>query len=148
KQMKETKGIRRSKPLRKQAEDAMRRKPLKKSVVTNRSLLRLVHELEVYQVELKLQNEELRNTQFELAATRDRYTGLYEFAPLAYMTFDKHGKILESNRMAATILGVEPGKILRTDLTKFIASESQDDWYLHRQAAFSNDTKQVCEIRL
>jgi PAS domain S-box-containing protein len=143
-----TKGFAQRRPLRKQAEEVIRKRPPRKSVVTNHDLRRLVHELEVHQVELKLQNEELRNAQLELATTRDRYTGLYDFAPLAYVTVDRNGKIFEGNLMAAALLGVERRNLFRADLTKFLTSESQDDWYLHRQAAFTNDTKQVCEIQL
>src|SRR5215469_9846075 len=95
---------------------------------TSRGLQRLVHDLEIHQVELNLQNEELRKAQVELAASRDRYTDLYEFAPIAYVTLDKQGRILESNLMAARLLGVERRSLLRANLTKFVSSESQDDW--------------------
>src|SRR5262245_20758725 len=143
KKQKEVAG--RRKALRIRAEEALRTRPSHKNTVKDQALRRLIHELEVHQVELKLQNEELRNAQVELAATRDRYTHLYEFARLAYLTLNKHGRILESNHMAARLLGMERRDLTRANLTKFIDSQSQDDWYLHCQAAFSNETKQVCE---
>src|SRR5262249_51360649 len=71
----------------------------------------------------------------------------YEFAPLAYVTLDRDGRVLESNRMATKILGVERRDLMRTSFTKFVTTESQDDWYLHRQDVFSSETTQVCEIR-
>jgi PAS domain S-box-containing protein len=108
----------------------------------------LVHELEIHQIELKLQNEELRNAQVELAASRDRYTDLYDSAPLAYLTLDKNGRVLESNRMAAEMFGAGQRGLTGAMLTKFIAAESQDDWYLHRQGALSGDPRQVCEIQI
>jgi PAS domain S-box-containing protein len=145
KEKKETSSRSRRKTLRKRAEETLRTMSHRKEAA-EKDLLRIVHELEIHQVELKLQNEELRNAQVELAATRDRYTDLYEFAPLAYITLDKDGKVIESNFMAAGMLGVERRDLVRVNLTKFVTSESQDDWYLHRQAAFSAEGRQVCEI--
>ena|SRR5215813_7966377 len=95
------KGRNQRKPLRKRAEDAMRKGVKPKKVETDRGLQHLVHELEIHEVELKLQNEELRNAQVELATSLDRYTELYDFAPLAYLTLDKHGTVLDSNFAAA-----------------------------------------------
>jgi PAS domain S-box-containing protein len=141
-------GANRSRPLRKLAEEKLRAKPARKKFANITDLQRLVHELEIHQVELKLQNEELRGAQVELAASRDCYTDLYESAPVAYVTLDKDGAILQSNLMAAELLGVERQDLVRANLVKFVHSESQDDWYLHRQAALLNDTKQVCEIKI
>jgi PAS domain S-box-containing protein len=73
---------------------------------------------------------------------------LYEFAPFAYIALDKDGRILESNLMAAKMFGIERRDLLHAKITRFITSESQDAWYLHREAAFSNETKQVCEIEI
>src|SRR5690242_20093409 len=78
----------------------------------------LVQQLQIHQVELKLQNEELRRTQVELALSRDRYTDLYEFAPIAYVTLDKRGIILEGNLMAAKLLGIERRSLWRANLAK------------------------------
>src|SRR5215813_4165084 len=140
------KGRNQRKPLRKRAEDAMRKGVKPKKVETDRGLQHLVHELEIHEVELKLQNEELRNAQVELATSLDRYTKLYDFAPLAYLTLDKHGTVLDSNFAAANMLGVTKQDLLRTNLSKFITNESQDNWYLHHRAAFLEETAQVYEI--
>src|SRR5215468_12375830 len=135
------------KGLRRRAEDTLRM-PSPEKKVTALGLRHLVHELEIHQVELKVQNEELRNAQLQLAESRDRYSKLYEFAPLAYVTLDRHGRVLEGNRMATRMLGVEPRDLKRASFTKFVTAESQDDWYLHRQAVSSSETTQVCEIRI
>jgi len=115
--------------------------------MTNEDVQRLVAELEIRQIELQVQNEQLRDAQKELAESCDRYSFLYDFAPVGYVTFDIDGTILESNRTAATMLGVKsPSSLLRSDLSKFVSSESQDAWYLQRRKAFLGDTKPVCEI--
>jgi PAS domain S-box-containing protein len=135
------------KRLRRQAEETLRTRSSKKKVKAP-DLRRLVQELEIHQVELKIQNEELRNAQVQLAESRDRYSGLYEFAPLAYVTLDRDGRVLESNRMATKMLGVEARDLLHASFTKFVTTESQDNWYLHRQAVSSSETTQVCEIKI
>jgi PAS domain-containing protein len=67
----------------------------------------LVHELQVHQIELEMQNEELRRTQSELEESRNRYSNLYDFAPLGYFTFDKNGIIIEVNLTGANLLCIE-----------------------------------------
>src|SRR4030042_6328875 len=64
----------------------------------------LVYELEVHRIELEMQNEELRETQQRLEASRDRYADLYDFAPLGYFSLDQHGRIREINLAAAEML--------------------------------------------
>src|SRR5215475_1741512 len=140
-------GIGGRKGLRRQAEETLRTRS-SKIKPDPLDLRRLVHELEIHQVELKIQNEELRNAQVQLAESRDRYSELYELAPLAYVTLDRDARVLESNRMATIMLGVERRGLMGAKFTKFITTESQDDWYLHRQAVFSGETAQVCEISI
>ena len=107
---------------------------------------RLVCELGTHQIELQLQNQELRSAQVELAESRDRYSNLYEFAPIGYVTLDEDGRILESNLTAATMLGVEREALLGANFSKFVSRESCGAFYLYCRAAFSDRTKRVCEI--
>lgn len=67
----------------------------------------MIHELRVYQIELEMQNEELRRMQGELGASQARYFDLYDLAPVGYVTVNEKGLIFEANLTAATLLGKE-----------------------------------------
>jgi PAS domain-containing protein len=94
---------------------------------------RLLHELRMHQIELEMQNEELRRTQEALEASRARYFDLYDMAPVGYFTLSEQGLILEANLTAATLLGVPRGALVKQPLTRSIVSEDQDIYYLHRK---------------
>ena len=86
----------------------------------------LIHELQVHQIELEMQNEELRKAQSEIEESRTRYSDLYDFAPVGYFTFDKHGLILEANLAAATELGVERSLLINKPFRAYIVTEDRD----------------------
>src|ERR1035438_7816387 len=67
---------------------------------------RLLHELEVHQIELEMQNDELQKTRDELAVALEKYTDLYDFAPVGYFSIDESGVILEANLTTTALLGV------------------------------------------
>lgn len=109
---------------------------------------RLLHELQVHQIELEMQNEELRRAQDELEASRDKYSDLYDFAPVAYFTIDEKGLIEESNLTGATLLGVERRALLRQPLSRFVSQKHQDAFYLHRKETLKSPEAQHCELDL
>lgn len=109
---------------------------------------RLVHDLRVHQVELEMQNEELRSTQEQLVAERGRYFDLFELAPVGYLTVDSDGAILEANLTAASLLGLSRGEIVGRQLTSFIFFADQDIHYLHRRRLETGGPMEVCELRL
>lgn len=82
---------------------------------------RLLHELRVHQVELEMQNEELRNSRAQAEAALERYTELYDFSPLAYFTVDRSGTILQTNLAAARLLGTERARLMHRRLGAFVA---------------------------
>jgi PAS domain S-box-containing protein len=108
----------------------------------------MLHELLVHQIELEMQNEELRRTQAELDAARARYFDLYDLAPVGYCTVSEKGMILEANLTAATLLGVAKGTLVKQPLTRFILPCDQDIYYRHRKLLFETCAPQVCELRL
>ncbi len=107
-----------------------------------------LHELRVHQVELEMQNEELRRTQQELEAARARYFDLYDLAPIGYCTIDKQGLILEANLTAASQLGLDRRALVKQPLTRFILPEDQDVYARLSGQLFVTGPPQVCELRL
>lgn len=106
----------------------------------------LVHELQVYQVELEMQNEELRGVQIDLQLSRDQYQDLFEFAPVGYLLVDRKGTISSANLTATTLLGVERSRLLGARISDFIAPEDQDILYLHLGEVFATDRKRSCQL--
>ena len=96
--------------LRRRAEEMLREKadqsPQDLASLSPDELQHTLHELRVHQIELEIQNEELRRTQFELKTARERYFNLYDLAPVGYVTLSEKGQILEANLTAAGLLGV------------------------------------------
>lgn len=88
---------------------------------TEEQTLRLVHELEAHQIELEMQNKELRRAQEELELSRNKYAELYDFAPVGYFTFDTDGLIKEVNLAGAQLLGIERRLLANKPFNSFIA---------------------------
>ncbi len=109
---------------------------------------RTLHELRVHQIELELQNEELRQAQAELDAARARYFDLYNLAPVGYCTVSEQGLILEANLTAAALLGVARSALVQRPLTSFILPEDQDIYYLYRKQLHGAGAPQACELRM
>lgn len=109
---------------------------------------RLMHELQVHEIELKMQNEELRRAQVELARSRDRLCDLYDFAPVGYVTLSREGLVLEANLAATKMLGVARQDLLGKPFSNFTAHESQDALYFLCQAIFSEGKPHVCDLLL
>ena len=96
--------------LRRRAEQALADRAVDVDQLASHEAQRLIYDLQVHQIELEMQNEELRRTQEELADSRDRYFDLYDLAPSGYLTLSEQGLILQANLTIATLLGVERGR--------------------------------------
>jgi len=138
--------------LRKQAEkiaqeDAVS-SPEKLEAMSPAEIRQTLHELRVHQIELTMQNEELRRIQEELDASRARYFDLYDLAPVGYLTVSEQGLILESNLTAATLLSLPRSELTKQTLTRFILKEDEDIYYLHRKKLFETGEPQTYELRM
>lgn len=108
----------------------------------------LIHELQVHQIELEMQNEELRRAQSELEASRARYFDLYDRAPVGYFTLSEEGLIREANLTGADLLGWARRDLTRQSLSQHILSEDQDIYYRHRKQLLKTGVPHKCELRM
>lgn len=108
----------------------------------------LLHELQVHQIELEMQNEELRRVQSELSEQKERYFDLYDLAPVGYCTISQEGLILEANLTASKLFGISRNKLIHQPFTAFIFHEYQDDYYQYRKKFLESGGTYSCEIGL
>jgi len=108
----------------------------------------LLHELETHQIELEMQNEDLREAQFKLMEMHDQYVELYDFAPIGYITLSNKGLILQSNLTFTQMLGVSRSELVNQPLSKFIAKEDHDVFYINMRRVMDTPEKHSCELRL
>jgi len=134
--------------IRKQAEKVSEGKTTDLKKLSSGDIQSLVHELEVHQIELEMQNEELQRVQNELEEARNMYSDLYDFAPLGYFTFDRNGLILEVNLTAANKLGIERASLIKKPFSLYIAPDHKDTFYSHLRQVFDTVTQMTCELRL
>src|SRR5512145_3018563 len=113
-----------------------------------RDMRRVLHELRVHQIELKMQNEELRRTQVDLETARARYFDLYDLAPVGYCIISLQGLILEANLTAISLLGTVRAALLKQPITRFIFPDDQDIYYLHRKQLLRSAGPLACELRM
>jgi PAS domain S-box-containing protein len=138
--------------LRRRAEEIARHKaarfPENRGALSPEETQSTLYELQTHQIELEMQNEELRRAQEELDAARARYFDLYDLAPVGYCTLSGEGSILEANLASATLLGVARGKLVEQPISRFILVEDQDVYYLHRKRLLETGTPQSCDLRM
>jgi PAS domain S-box-containing protein len=109
---------------------------------------RTLHDLQVHQIELEMQNEKLRKAQVEIEAARVRYFDLYDLAPVGYMTLTDEGVILESNYAAAALLGKSRRGLAKQPLISFIAEEDQESYRAQCKQVLETGLPQVTELRM
>ena len=108
----------------------------------------LVHELQVHQIELELQNDELRRSQIALEAANHKYRDFYDFAPVGFLTLDESGMIREVNLTAANQLGVTRSQLVDKPCRFFIEEDDRDRFRLCLKRVFQEPGPQHCEIKL
>jgi two-component system cell cycle sensor histidine kinase/response regulator CckA len=108
--------------------------------------LRLVHELQVHQIELEMQIEETQAARDESAAGLEKYSDLYDFAPVGYLTLDRQGTIQEANLTGASLLGVERSRLLRSRLGLHVPPSDRPALHSFLDRVFKSRNKESCEI--
>ena len=135
--------------LRQKAEELLK----KKSAATTSSLsevesLRLIHELEVHQIELELQNKELGRAWADAEVVNDKYIRLYDFAPLGYFTLSGKGEIIELNISGARMLGKDRQHLKNNLFGFFVSEETKPIFSLFLEKAFKSKAKESCEVMM
>jgi diguanylate cyclase (GGDEF)-like protein/PAS domain S-box-containing protein len=110
--------------------------------------IKTLHELRVHQIELEMQNEELRSTQLQLDAERDRYFQLYDLAPVGYLSVSEKGLILQANLSATQLLKGARIHLAKQLFSNFIAPSDQDIYYLLRRKVIDTRQTQTCELQM
>jgi PAS domain S-box-containing protein len=139
-----------SKILRQKAEELMKNKqPENYPQFSEANTLKLIHELQVHQVELELQNEELLLAKEKAEQAIDKYTELYDFAPTGYFTLTENSDIIELNLTGAALLGKERSKLQGCNFELFVTKESKSVFNNFIENVFNGtEPTKSCEIKL
>jgi signal transduction histidine kinase len=135
--------------LRQKAEEVLNLKKGKPiSDFSESEMLKLIFELEVHQIELEMQNEELKATKLKAEINEEKYINLFEFAPIGYITLSSSGIINDLNFCAANIIEFERFYLKEKKFSNFISSDSKQIFEMFLANVFNTDTKLDCEITL
>ncbi len=136
------------KELRKRAEEILLDKSEHLKEMSPEEIQHLLEELHTHQIELEIQNEELRISQEDLSKSHARYQDLYHSAPVGYLTLNEKGLIVEANQTIADMLNLPIVKLMGIPFTDFIAYNDQDIFYQLKRRLLENKTPQHCELQL
>jgi len=122
--------------------------PENREVLSLEETQRTLHELQVHQIELEIQNEELRRVHVELDTARMRYFDLFDLAPVGYCTVSEQGLILEANLTAATLLGKARRALIGMPFSFFLVPEDENVYYRQRRQLLDSSVPRSFELRL
>ncbi|MFW6101690.1 MAG: PAS domain-containing protein, partial [Bacteroidota bacterium] len=135
--------------LRKKAEEKLKREGNKANIPEDlHDKERLLHELQVHQIELEMQNEELQQAYERAEEALKKYTILYDFAPTGYFTLDAEGTICELNFTGAELLGDKRVSLIDSNFKLFIHEDSKLEFDKFFTKVFASNTKETCQVRL
>ena len=109
---------------------------------------RQLHELEVHQIELEMQNEELLDSRTAMEALLEKYTDLYDFAPVGYLTLDREGIIREANLAGASLLGIARSALINGGFGHFVSAAGRPAFGVFLQQVFESKVRQSCDVTL
>ena len=139
--------------LRRRAEQRLREKQTSQTSeigdrTTAAETQRLVHELQVHQIELEMQNEELLQARAEVEAILGQYTDLYDFAPVGYFTLDRNGTIRQVNLTGAHLLGVDRSALVNRRFGLFVSADFLPAFNAFLKRVFESQAKETTELTL
>jgi len=134
--------------LRRKAEKRLKEKKEGFTDGEGRAPEKIIHELEVHQIELEMQNEALRETHLALEESRNKYIDLYDFAPVGYLTLSKNAIIEEGNLTCAALLGVNRQNLINDRFRRFVAKEDLKNWDRHFISVLRSADKQTSDLKL
>jgi two-component system cell cycle sensor histidine kinase/response regulator CckA len=135
--------------LRRRAEERLRERPPEtRQAQTDADTRRLVHELQVHQVELKMQNEELQKARDEMEAGLEKFSDLYDFAPVGFLTLDREGTIREANLTSASLLGIERSRLVNRRLGLCVSAADLPAFNAFLTRVFETKARHFCEVTL
>jgi two-component system CheB/CheR fusion protein len=136
--------------LRRTAEDLLKaRQAAERAAAPGRGNNRqLQHELEVHQIELELQNEELRQARRETEASLERYLGLFDFGPLGYAILDRAGNITEINHAGASLVGKPRSRLVGLPFETFVSLDDRPTFRKFVGRTLKSGVRETCELEL
>ncbi len=135
--------------LRQRSESRLKKsQPSDGSPTASHDIKRLFHELQVHQIELELQNEELTHANSNVSAMLEKFTDLYDFAPVGYFSIDALGQISELNMAGAALLGLERSRVTGRRFQLFVEPKSRPDFQAFLDHMFADSSRQYCEVEL
>lgn len=135
--------------LRKKAEELQKNKMSKSDLeITEVDILKLIHEFEVHQIELEMQNEALILAKEQVDLAIEKYTDLYDFAPYGYCTLTKTGEIAAINLTGSKMVGKERSRLIGSQFGFFVSDDTKPVFNFFLEDVFSSTIKECCEIKL
>ena len=134
--------------LRQRAEERVRTHPKPTGAMTDTEVCGLVHELQVHQIELEMQNDEFVQAQADLRASSEKCSDLFDFAPIGYFVWGDQGQIVEVNLSGANLLGLDRSTALNKRFGQFVALEDRVAFSEFCKHVLQTDAKQSCEVKL
>ncbi|MBV2246228.1 MAG: hypothetical protein KUL83_03635 [Lentimicrobium sp.] len=134
--------------LRIKAEKKLKEKQGNDTGVIEADVKKLLHELQVHQIELEMQNEELLLAYEKTETALRKYTMLFDFSPLGYFTLEKDGSISELNFTGAEMLGDKRFSLVNSNFKLFVSEESLPEFNMFFKRVFASQAKESCELVL
>jgi len=135
--------------LRRRAQEQLRERQTESGLArTMADQQKLLHELQVHQIELEMQNVELHRAEAEAEAARARYADLFDFSPVGYFTLTRNGAINDVNLTGAALLGIERSRLVNGRFGLLVGAESLSAFSAFLGKVFEDQARESCEVTL